>query len=629
MSTHPSIRLLGFLTILVALPHDASGQRQGDGHVQRARAQSRAGEDLSVTGAGRGFTVQMTNRHAWLVRPDGQRFFSFGICVVDQGASWTNFNPNNPGYAAFQHYKDSNEWAAATLKRLRSWNFTTIGGWSDYRAIQRCSDTDIAFTPVLHVGSTAGVPWLDMWDTNRIARMHQVAREQVIPLRDDPRLLGYYSDNEMGWWNAALWKLTLQQPPTSHQRQRLLTLLRETYHDQWQELLKDFEPDDAANFEDLAQRGMLYLRPGGQGIRVYRRFLSLMAERYYALVKGVIRTYDSRGLILGDRYQSFYYPEVVRACAQDVDVASSNLNAAWNDGTFPRYYLETLQALSGKPVIVSEFYMAAQQNRSGNKNDTSTFPTVMTQKQRVAGFRTSVQALARTLYVVGADWFQYYDEPRHGRGDGENYNFGLVDIFNEPYEPLVAAASNLKLTALHSEPRAPRFDASGGVPPAPRDPLGQFAVGHALGHWDRERGFVKPVSEAPVADLYLCWDSKAVYLGLYAQDIVEPDYYRNKTVPEMDRAEWHVTAGSACPSIRARLGPFGQPVISDPSVRLTNLAGIYMNTRNVAAMELPARLFGKARLRSGDSIEVASTFYSHARADRVDWRGAFALKGGR
>jgi hypothetical protein len=56
---------------------------------------------------------------------------------------------------------------------------------------------------------------------------------------------------------------------------------------------------------------------------------------------------------------------------------------------------------------------------SGNKNDTSAFPTVMTQKQRVAGFRTSVQALARTPYVIGADWFQYYDEPRHGRGDGE------------------------------------------------------------------------------------------------------------------------------------------------------------------------------------------------------------------
>ena len=152
---------------------------------------------------------------------------------------------------------------------------------------------------------------------------------------------------------------------------------------------------------------MLYLRPGRNGIRTYRRFLGLMAERYYSLVREIIHTYDPRGLVLGDRYQSFYYPEVARASAAYVDADSSNLNAAWNDGTFPRFYLDTLHALSGRPVIVSEFYMAAQQNRSGDKNDASTFPTATTQKERAAGFRNTLLALLRTPCVVGADWFQY------------------------------------------------------------------------------------------------------------------------------------------------------------------------------------------------------------------------------
>ena len=155
-------------------------------------------------------------------------------------------------------------------------------------------------------------------------------------------------------------------------------------------------PKAFGSFAELDQHGMLYLRPGSQGIRIYRRFLGLMAERYYSLVREIIHTYDPRGLILGDRYQSFYYPEVARASAPSVDVVSSNLNAAWNDGTFPRFYLDTLHALTGKPVIVSEFYMAAQQNRSGNKNDSSTFPVVATQQQRAAGFRNTVEALLRT-----------------------------------------------------------------------------------------------------------------------------------------------------------------------------------------------------------------------------------------
>src|SRR5512133_91657 len=201
-----NLRLLGLLMILLALPQP---------------------------GAARGFSIQTTNGRAWLVRPDGSRFFSLGVCVVDQGASRPNFSSTNPGYAAFQHYADSNDWAAATVRRLKSWGFRTIGGWSDYRAIRGCCDRDIAFTPVLHMGSTAGMPWLDMWDTNRIARMQQVAREQVMALRDDARLLGYYSDNEMGWWNAAWWKMTLEQPSASGQRQRLVALLRETYQNDW------------------------------------------------------------------------------------------------------------------------------------------------------------------------------------------------------------------------------------------------------------------------------------------------------------------------------------------------------------------------------------------------------------
>jgi len=456
------------------------------------------------------FSIQQEGGISWLIKPGGERLFSFGVCVVNQGASRETLSPTNPGYAAFQHYENSYHWAEATLKRLKAWKFTTIGGWSDYAALRECRDREVAFTPVLHVGSSAGVPWWDMWDTNIVARMHQIARDQILPLRDDPRLLGYYSDNEMGWWNAILFKMTLEQAPASGQRQRLIRLLREAYSNNWSELLKDFETEGVGTFDELDQRGMLYLRPGSKGIRIYRRFLSLMAERYYTLVREIIRAYDKRALILGDRYQSFYYPEVARVCAAHVDAASGNLNAAWNDGTFPRFYLDTLHALTGKAVFVGEFYMAAQQNRSGNKNNKSLFPTVTTQKERATGFVTTINALLRIPYVVGADWFQYYDEPTHGREDGENFNFGLVDIHNRPYEALTVAASKLDLIGTKSAFIAQRPDASLGVPPAPREPLGQFTNMLALKEWDRERGFVKPVSEFPVADLYVCWDRKAI-----------------------------------------------------------------------------------------------------------------------
>jgi len=572
------------------------------------------------------FTIQQRDGISWLTKPDGERFFSLGVCCVDQGESLGKLNPTNPGYAAFQHYADSNRWAKATLGRLKLWKFTTAGGWSDYAALKNNHGADVAFIPMLAVGMSCGAPWLDMWDTNLIAQMNQMAQNKILPLGNDPRVLGYYSDNEMGWWNATLFEMTLKQPPASGQRQWLVQLLRETYLNDWSELLKDFEPEGVGSFNELDQYGMLYLRPGSEGIRVYRRFLGLIAARYYSLMREIIHTYDPRGLVLGDRYQSFYYPEVARAAAPSVDIISMNLNTAWNDGSFPRFYLDTLHALSGKPVYVSEFYMSAEQNSTGNKNKSSTFPVVATQKERAAGFRNTVEALARLPYVVGADWFQYYDEPAHGRKDGEDYNFGLVDIYDKPYEPLTTMARSLDLNAIKSMPLSARPDASLGVPPAPKDPLGHFTIRLALKDWDRERGFVKPVSEFPVADLYACWNSKAIYLGLYAQDITDAEYYRDKIVPEVDRSQWMISLGETKDTIHIRIGPGGPPTCDKAGVRVVNLSGEYMNTRNIAAVELPAKLFGKTEFNPGDTIEFNSTFLSQCRADTVKWNGRFTLR---
>src|SRR5207249_3681399 len=111
--------------------------------------------------------------------------------------------------------------------------------------------------------------------------------------------------------------LTLEQAPTSGQRRRLIELLRQSYRNEWSELLRDFEPaPDVETWQDLEQHGVLFLRPGGDGVRVQRKFLRMVAERYYFLVHDIIRKYDRRALILGDRFQSFYYPEVARACLE-------------------------------------------------------------------------------------------------------------------------------------------------------------------------------------------------------------------------------------------------------------------------------------------------------------------------
>jgi hypothetical protein len=569
------------------------------------------------------YRVQQQGGVWHLITPDGKRLFSRGVCCVNMGIEREKYKPEKPGYAAWRYYEDPGSWAHSTVERLRSWRFTTIGGWSDLATLRQSKRRDLAFAPVLHVGSTAGIPWFDMWDPKVIRRMEGIAREQILPIRDDPRLIGYYTDNEMGWWNAALFGMTLNQPSSSGQRQRLVRMTRQHYRGDWRRLLKDLVPVGANSFSQLERRGVLYLRPGGDGIRVIRRFLGMAAERYYQLTRQVVRKYDRRGLLMGDRYQSFYYPEVVRAAAS-LDVVSTNLNAYWSDGTVTRFYLDTMYKLTGRPIMIGEFYMCATENRSGNLNDASGFPVVATQEERARGFRTTLSMLLRTPFVIGADWFQYYDEPTHGREDGENYNMGLVDINNRPYEEITAAAAGLDYAGLRAAGLPRRPEASAGVPPAPREPMADMKPMLAMKRWDRERGFVRARSRSPIADLYLCWDRDAVYLGLQVTDVVEDGFYRDKRIPEVDRMLWRLRLNRTGQPIRVRLGAGRAPTVAAGSVTVKS-APADAHPRQAAVMRVPARLLGRAKLSAGDRFRLDTTLLTHARGYRMEWGGEFKL----
>ncbi len=569
------------------------------------------------------FALRQSSNEWWLVSPQGQKFFSLGVCMLTPGVSREAFDRENPAYGFWKAYPSETNWANATLRRLDQWGFTTVGAWSDLKALGASTNSLRAVTPVLHMGSTVGAPWWDMWDDKIIQRMDDVAREQIVALRDDPRLVGYFTDNEMGWWNATLFHMALEQSATSGQRQRLLKLLRETYGNDWVKLERDFEPEFAASWTELEQRGQLWLRPASDGIQVMRRFLGLVAERYYQITHDIIRKYDQRALILGDRYQSFYYPEVARAAAPYVDAISSNLNANWNDGTFLRFYFETLHGLTKKPVIVSEFYMAAMQNRTGNKNNHGVFPLVQTQKERAAGAVYTLRQLAQLPYVVGADWFQYFDEPRHGREDGENYNFGLVDIEDRPYEDLTGALAALNLDQLKAQSLPARVDASAGIPRAPANPFANSANREILRGWNRELGFVPCATEFPMAELYVCWSEKSLFLGLHSYDFVEDAYYRNKSVPKADRALWSVTVAGG--SLQARIGAGREPMVNDAEVRLEGQSGMNINVHSIVIMEIPAKRFGKKSFKRGDAIRLETALTTHGRAYRYEWKGDFKL----
>jgi hypothetical protein len=477
---------------------------------------------------------------AWLKTPCGDRFYSIGVNVLDGGYpereqdgkiyySWKAFAPNLEG------------WAASARDRLLDWGFNSIGGWSlPPQQLRLPGVID------LELGRRAKFHWFDPFSPETERRMMALARELVAPYRGSPYRIGYFSDNEVGWWGGALFNFYSQMPTSSITKQRWLAMLRERYHDDWERFAADFTPPAGVDsWTKLLQTEQITrLRPGGHGIAAVREWTRIVAERYYTLAERAIRAADPEALYFGDRLPIYYDPAAVRAMTPHVDAIAANYNVDSGDGWLARYFFDGLKKLSGgKPVLVTEWFFAARENRTGNSNN-GHLMTVATQAERARGAAAATRNFAAVPEVVGAQWFQYYDHPKGGRPDGEDYNFGLVDISDRPYRKLTNAlqAANREAPAVHAA-SSPRPN------PAPNTPfvLPHTAIDihdHSLSDWEKPASLLPPLQPSPGAvdfgEVYLSWSERGLALATIGQDYFDIDllaYDRKFPLGEAYRVE--------------------------------------------------------------------------------------------
>jgi len=536
----------------------------------------------------------------WLAGPDKKPFFSLGVCCVTTGSSFMEDDPANPGYAAYRYYPNGKQsWAEDTVSRLQSWQFNTIGAWSDAKTLRLAKAPNLRFTPILHMGSGAGAPWKDMWDPQTVGLMDAIARDQMKELRGEKRVIGYFSDNEQGWWYGALFDWAWKG---AHTRGKLVDLLQKRYLD-WSALSRDFVPVGAADFAGLSKGGRLYLRPGGNGIAAVDAYIGMLAERYYSLCKSIIKKYDPAAFYLGDRYISNFYPAVAKAAGKYADVVSTNLNADWNDGSFSPFYLPSLYRAARKPLMITEYYMCATQNRSGNKNDSSGFPVVATQADRAQGFWNSTNILLSTPYVVGAHWFQYTDEPKNGRGDGENYDMGLVDVYNQPYDELTKAASSLDLAKRQVAKVSARTGAPEISPASAAD----------LNKWPRKAAYWPPSTPSDRGDAFVAWAPDAAYVAVYwNEDRFAEAFYKDGKIPDAD--EPLLTIQGLSKPVKLRL------VSTTPQVYgPVEIVALKTGVRNTAIIRIPASSLGLTSLSVGGKLSFRCVLQTRARAHTIGW----------
>jgi len=415
------------------------------------------------------FRVDQQDGIHWLVDPEGGRFLSKGVNNVRFDQDHIRDTDKIPyADACLAKYGSRNNWRAAVANRLAGWHVNTIGCWSD-EVVAGAGMAPLATTPIVDLGASfwlhrRGQRFPDVFDAGFEDHIQHRAKELCTPRRNAPQLLGTFIDNELYWspdWrgNDELLTTFLNFPVRRAGRVTAITALQQHYRefDQfnsvWRTPARSWEAlhmllrieapfvrtAPGPHYEEEEARANSLDRRRAAFAADCDAFASVVADRYFELCVAAIKAADPNHLVLGSRFGALPHAGVVAAAGRHLDVISFNCY------TFDPSPLIDAYAVTGKPCMITEF--AFRGDDVGLPNSMGGGPRVADQAERAASFQRYTRAALSKPNLVGYHWFEHADQPREGRFDGEDCNYGTVNIADDVYAELTDAISEVNAAA--------------------------------------------------------------------------------------------------------------------------------------------------------------------------------------
>lgn len=396
--------------------------------------------------SGNFFRVEQKSGVWWFVNPSGQLALSMGVNNISYHGDVIQGTQDHPYFENISKlYPTEDDWAQAELKRLRLWGFNTIGSWSDPILWGRT----MPYTVILDIAARSGADWLkgipvDVYSPRFKETAQKIAEKECRPHSDDPQLIGYFSDNELRWgpdWRGKqdMLAMYLNLPSSAPGKHQAIAFLRKRYSDRIEKLNQAWGIH-ATNFDNLPTTAQTKAFKADNA-----EFLRMVARRYFEVCADAIHQADPNHLYLGAKF-SGTPPDPVLQASHAADVVSVDI---YNFD--PRPIVQHIYGLAKRPVLVAEFAFRAED--SGLPNTKGAGPKVPNQVARAQAYAKYVKWLESLPEAVGYHWFEWCDEPREGRFDGENSNYGLVNIHDDPYAQIVKAvtAANRAAFSVHRQ----------------------------------------------------------------------------------------------------------------------------------------------------------------------------------
>ena len=359
------------------------------------------------------FRTEKIDGKWWFIDPDGYLFLSVGSDCINASVRTSTRNrafifehlQDTGGNADFyranliQRYGADNvssEWVNTAVRRMNAWGINTVANWSSAEIYNSGKVPFVLSLPGLQLNrGVMGLP--DIYNPQYAEDIDRAIGEMAQRYKDNPWLLGYFVGNEQPWPGQ-----------------------------------EDVLCDRIINGNDspIKKELMIWLEKNGDSLDSKRAFVYDTFDKFLGLVNKTLKKHDPNHLNLGMRFGGHTTNELLAITGKHFDVFSFNCYQMQPSLDF----MKRIDEVTGLPIIIGEYHFGVPA-----RGMAAGIVQVADYRERGNAYRYYNEQGYSHPSLIGAHWFQWIDQANTGRGDGENYNIGLVDITDRPYPEMVNA----------------------------------------------------------------------------------------------------------------------------------------------------------------------------------------------